>query len=103
MNDTQPMAPTDAEIFVVAREVGLLPDNSHPAPETRAARKHSNAVQAFARAIEAEVRKQYDALILQLVEALENSDAALWEHDDDPSRPVHAAIAAGRAQLKGKP
>lgn len=57
----------------------------------------------FARAIEAEVRKQYDALILQLVEALENSDAALWEHDDDPSRPVHAAITAGRAQLKGKP
>ena len=42
--------PTDAEIFVVAREAGLLPDNSHPAPETRAARKHSNAVQAFARA-----------------------------------------------------
>ena len=57
----------------------------------------------FARAIEAEVRKQYDALILQLVEALENSDAALWEHDDDPSRPVHAAITAGRARLKGKP
>ena len=51
MTDTQPMAPTDAEIFVVAREVGLLPDNSHPAPETRAARKHSNAVQAFARAV----------------------------------------------------
>lgn len=43
--------PTDAEIFVVAREAGLLPDNSHPAPETRAARKHSNAVQAFARAV----------------------------------------------------
>lgn len=52
------------------------------------------------------LRKAYteqQALILQLVEALENSDAALWEHDDDPSRPVHAAIAAGRAQLKGKP
>ena len=46
--------PTDAEIFVVAREAGLLPDNSHPAPETRAARKHSNAVQAFARAVLAE-------------------------------------------------
>lgn len=43
--------PTDAEIFVVAREAGLLPDNSHPAPETRVGRKHSNAVQAFARAV----------------------------------------------------
>ena len=43
--------PTDAEISDVARKAGLLPDNSHPAPETRAARKHSNAVQAFARAV----------------------------------------------------
>ena len=51
MTDAQPLAPTDAEIFVVAREAGLLPDNSHPAPETRAARKHSHAVQAFARAV----------------------------------------------------
>lgn len=56
----------------------------------------------LARAIEAEVRKQYDALILQLVEALENSNAALWEEDDDPSRPVHAAITAGRARLEAK-
>ncbi len=45
------LAPTDAEIFVVAREAGLLPDNSHPTPETRVGRKHSNAVQAFARAV----------------------------------------------------
>lgn len=51
MTDAQPLSPTDAEIFVVAREAGLLPDNSHPAPETRAARKHSHAVQAFARAV----------------------------------------------------
>ena len=46
---------------------------------------------------------QDDALILQLVESLENSHATLWEEDDDPSRPVHAAIAAGRARLEGKP
>ena len=32
----------------------------------------------FAKAIEAEVRKQDDALILQLVEALENSHATLY-------------------------
>lgn len=53
----------------------------------------------FARAIELEVCKQYDALILQLVEALESSHATLWEEDDDPSRPAHAAIAAARAHL----
>ena len=57
----------------------------------------------FARAIEAEVRKQDAALIQQLVEALENSHATRWEEDDDPERPAHAAIAAGRARLESKP
>ena len=50
-----------------------------------------------------EVRKQDDALILQLVEALENSHATLWEEDDDPARPVHAAIIAGRARTSRDP
>ena len=53
---------------------------------------------AFARAIEAEVRKQDDALILQLVEALEYHRAQ--------TRPIDrtdAAITAGRARLEGKP
>ena len=56
-----------------------------------------------AHAIETEVRKQDEALILQLVEALENSNATLWEEDDDPSRPAHAAITAGRVRLESKP
>ena len=47
------------------------------------------------------LRKQDAALIRQLVEALENSNATLWEEDDDPSRPAHAAITAGRARLEG--
>ena len=55
------------------------------------------------RAVEAEVQKQYEALIRQLVDALENSNATLWEEDDDPSRPAHAAITAGRARLESKP
>ena len=55
----------------------------------------------FARAIEAEVRKQDEALIRQLVEALENSHATLWEEEDDPERPAHAAITAARARLGG--
>ena len=49
------------------------------------------------------LRKQDTALIRQLVEALENSNATLWEEDDDPSRPARAAITAGRARLEGKP
>ena len=57
----------------------------------------------FARAIEAEVRKDDTELIRQLVEALENSHATLWEEDDDPERPAHAAITAARARLEGKP
>ena len=48
----------------------------------------------FARAIEAEVRKQDDALILQLVEALERC----IKHDDAD----YAALLAGRARL-GRP
>ena len=60
-------------------------------------------VTRFAHAVESEVRKQDDALIRQLVEALESSHATLWEEDDDPERPAHAAIAAGRARLEGKP
>ena len=61
------------------------------------------AHRAYARAIEAEVRGQDDALIRQLVEALENSHATLWEEEDDPERPAHAAITAARARLEGKP
>ena len=49
------------------------------------------------------LRKQDTELIRQLVEALENSNATLWEEDDDPSRPARAAITAGRARLEGKP
>lgn len=50
------------------------------------------------RTIEAEVRKQDDALILQLVEAL--------EHHRAQTRPIaqtDEAIHVGRARLEGKP
>lgn len=63
----------------------------------------------IAQAIEAEVRKQDDALILQLVEALEWTVAPpcmCWAgceacHPANPPNPV-AAISAGRARLEGK-
>ena len=51
---------------------------------------------AFARAIEAEVRKQDDALILQLVEALDGV------HPGEHQGGVDEAIAAGRARLQSK-
>lgn len=67
-------------------------------------------VYEIARAIEAEVRKQDDALIQQLVEALEWTVAPpcmCWAgceacHPANPPNPV-AAITAGRARLEGKP
>ena len=52
-----------------------------------------------AHAIEAEVRKQDEALILQLVEALEGSIAVTMDKRDLRN----AAIAAARARLGGKP
>ena len=50
--------------------------------------------EAFARSVEAEVRKQDDALIQQLVEALEYKGRAPWKKRQP-------AIAAGRARLGG--
>lgn len=56
----------------------------------------------FARAIEAEVRKQDDALIQQMLDALETCDSAdgyngpYQFHDD---KAVEAAITAARARL----
>ena len=74
------------------------------------------AHRAYARAIEAEVRGQDDALIRQLVEALEvtASDVCQVAHHKKRDQhgggdvcPVQArhdeAIAAGRARLEGKP
>ena len=51
------------------------------------------------RAVEAEVRKQDDALILQLVQALDGSIAITMGKRDLRN----AAIAAARARLEGKP
>lgn len=55
--------------------------------------------QVFARSIEAEVRKSDEALILQLVEALEVATTPLAKDRQE----VLAAITAARARLEGKP
>ena len=58
----------------------------------------------FARAIEAEVRKQDDALIRQLVEALEysspNTNVAYAWQDERWALKRSEAITAGRARLE---
>ena len=51
----------------------------------------------IAQAIEAEVRKADDALILQLVERLERADKISGYPNN------RKAVAAGRARLEGKP
>ena len=51
----------------------------------------------FAKAIEAEVRKQDDALILQLVEALESVDCAM------PFPVARQVLKVARARLESKP
>ena len=48
---------TTDEIIAMAKEAGLLPDNSHPAPETRAMRQRTNAVQRFAALVAAAERE----------------------------------------------
>lgn len=56
----------------------------------------------IARAVEAEVRAQDDALIRQMLEALDNSSDMVFK---DPAKAVlrEAAITAARARLEGKP
>ena len=56
----------------------------------------------FARAIEAEVRKDDEALIRQLLEALENSSDLVFK-DTTKADARDLAITAGRAWLEGKP
>lgn len=60
----------------------------------------------FARAIEAEVRKQDTELILQLVEALDDLVGAgedAWSEERPCVRIGKEAATAGRARLEGKP
>lgn len=59
-------------------------------------------MRVFARSIEAEVRAQDTALIRQLVDALENH-AGNYKLTQLECQPHNAAVAAGRARLKGKP
>ena len=56
---------TREEIIAMAREVGLLPDNSHPTPETRAMRKRCEVVKRFA-ALVAEREREACAIMCEV-------------------------------------
>ena len=77
---------------------------------------HRSAATPFARAVESEVRGQDDALIRQLVEALEVTASDVCQVAHHKKRDQHGngdvclvqarhdeAIAAGRARLEGRP
>lgn len=57
---------------------------------------------AIARAIEAEVRKDYEALIRQMLEALENHDGN-YKLSKSAGAAVDAAMTAARARLEKAP
>lgn len=59
--------------------------------------KEGSIFRALAKLTEAEVRKSDDALILQLVEALESVDAAM------PFPVARQVLKVARARLGGKP
>lgn len=68
---------------------------------------HRSAAIPFARAIEAEVRKQDEALIRQMLEAMQalnklalTGEPVLWTAEFDRAR---AAVDAARLRLEGKP
>ena len=83
------MALSDEQIVLTARQIGGLFDDL-------AVHYQSDDIVRFARAIEAEVRKDDEALILQLVEALEKADKISGYPNN------RKTITAGRARLEGK-
>lgn len=86
------MALSDDRIFEIAEAYGTL-DSEHRRAE-------------FARAIEAEVRKQDDALVMQMKEALALARRLVLvggaaTHDEIDA--MFTAASAARARLEGKP
>ena len=61
----------------------------------------TKGIESFARSVEAEVRAHDEALIRQLVVALENSSDLVFK-DTTKADARDLAITAGRARLEGK-
>ena len=87
---------TPAEIIAMAREAGLLPDNSHPAPETRAMRQRTNAVQRFAALVAAKEREA----CAQVCEAIRTNPPK--GEPDDVERGFNAAIRRSAYAIRAR-
>ena len=84
------------EIIAMAKEAGLLPDNSHPTPETRAMRKRCEVVMRFA-ALVAEAEREACAQVCDYYATALDYGSSPYTH----SRECKQAAAAIRA--RGKP
>lgn len=83
-----------AEIIAMAKEAGLLPDNSHPAPETRAMRKRCEVVKRFAALVAAKEREA----ILKLIEELDEPSYIGYENPNTWDDALIALSALVRAR-----
>ena len=88
---------TTDEIIAMAKEAGLLPDNSHPAPETRAMRQRTNAVQRFAALVAAAEREACAALIESTTER------SRWIRGGINGTPIEPCQYAAAIRARGMP
>lgn len=79
----------------------LTPEQIHDCFQQSSRDKSKERI-LIARAIESEVRKDYDALIRQMLEALENHDGN-YKLSKSAGAAVDAAITAARARLEKAP
>ena len=86
---------TQDEIIAMAREAGLLPDNAHPAPETRAMRQRSEAVQIFATLIAEKAAANEREACAQVCEGFKQGNSATYIDDDWADMCAEAIRARG--------
>lgn len=78
------------QIIAWAREAGLLPDSSHPAPETRYLRARQDAAQRFASLVAAHEREQCARVC--------DAEAANWVQNSDGQVSLNGVAAAIRGR-----
>lgn len=92
---------TPEEIIAMAREVGLLPDNSHPTPETRAMRKRCEVVKRFANLVAEKAAAKEREACAQVAKVISDKYGFGYYGDEvDAADEIEAAIRA-RGQKEG--
>lgn len=82
------------DVIELAREAGLLPDNSHPAPETHYIARKKKAVQHFAALVAARERERCE-------KAVENSSSCFTSDQAYIKKLAVAAIRALNTEGEG--